>query len=96
MIFRGFAVHFPMLSSLVAAFMFFLIFSSIFALCVLPLVVRSEQEESPVVAEPAEVKKERKRSISRKSLDEGHKRRSDQQEVPVSLVSEVAEIALLT
>jgi len=76
--------------------MFFLIFSSIFALCVLPLVVRSEQEGSPVVAEPAELKKERKGSISRKSLDEGHRERSNQQQVPVSLVSEVAEITLIT
>lgn len=67
--------------------MSFVIMSFIFALCVLPLVVRIE-EEGAIITEHAEVKEERKRSISRKSLDGGRRRqsRSGQQQGPVSFV----------
>ena len=59
------------MSSLASAFIFVSILSSILGLCILPLVVRSEQEETvPVAAGDLKVKKERKRSTSRTSLSE--------------------------
>ncbi|KAF8973868.1 hypothetical protein BDZ97DRAFT_1900628 [Flammula alnicola] len=104
---RGFAIRFPMLSSLASAGIFLLILSLILGTCILPLVLPSmpgESEEAEGTVEPKRSdsslppasqypaqERERRRRRSRSSRSSGEGSRTAKTEAPVETMPSAAE-----